>query len=310
MIGIYKITNKINGKIYIGQSRNICARWNQHYLESYNDNIKDGCVLLHKAIRKYGIENFIFEIETLCDEENLADEEIYFIRYYNSCVLDGENNGYNITRGGDGFNRYFGEQAAASKLTNNDVYNIREEYRLIHRKKDVYKKYEHLISINTFADIWTGKTWRHIHMDVYTQENKDKQRNNYDKRKSHENISTICCEDVKRIRNMKNDLMPKKYVYENYFAHLNINTFNDVWYCRTFRDITADIPPKRGRRSRITDQNGCKNPAALFNEEQVREIRQRKKDGEDIKTVYLDYTFAKFYTFRNLWNGKTYNNLK
>ena len=51
MTGIYKITNKINKKIYIGKAINITTRWNQHYLDSFNDNINDNYII-HKAIRK------------------------------------------------------------------------------------------------------------------------------------------------------------------------------------------------------------------------------------------------------------------
>ena len=57
MIGIYKITNKINQKCYIGQSIHIEKRWKEHV-----NLAQTGETLLYKAFRKYGIENFIFEI--------------------------------------------------------------------------------------------------------------------------------------------------------------------------------------------------------------------------------------------------------
>ena len=50
MVGIYKITNNINNKVYIGQSVNILARWQQH--KQANDNLP-----IHLAIQKYGINN-------------------------------------------------------------------------------------------------------------------------------------------------------------------------------------------------------------------------------------------------------------
>ena len=54
---IYKITNLINGKIYVGKSKNPKVRWRQHKSHSKKRNTK-----LYYAMRKYGIENFIFEV--------------------------------------------------------------------------------------------------------------------------------------------------------------------------------------------------------------------------------------------------------
>ena len=58
MIGIYKITNKINHKSYIGQSTNIEKRWNNH-LSSVN-NTQDHCYNypVYRAMRKYGVSKF------------------------------------------------------------------------------------------------------------------------------------------------------------------------------------------------------------------------------------------------------------
>ena len=91
IIGIYKITNKINGKIYIGQSKNIFKRWSEHRYEAKNNDKP-----LYKAFRKYGIENFTFEIIEICNIEQLNEREIFWTKFYNSY-----NNGYNLTPGGD-----------------------------------------------------------------------------------------------------------------------------------------------------------------------------------------------------------------
>lgn len=89
MIGIYKITNNINGKIYIGQSRNIESRWQQHQEPARNS-------LISRAIKKYGVDNFTFEVIEECTIEELDKREIYWIDYYKSF-----DNGYNLTRGGE-----------------------------------------------------------------------------------------------------------------------------------------------------------------------------------------------------------------
>lgn len=89
MIGIYKITNKINGKIYIGQSVHIERRWQEHCQESSTS-------IIAKAIKKYGKENFSFEVleqYQVEDYDKLDEREMYYIHQYNSLVP----NGYNVT---------------------------------------------------------------------------------------------------------------------------------------------------------------------------------------------------------------------
>jgi hypothetical protein len=54
---------------------------------------------LYRSIRKYGIENFIFEILEECNEEELNDKEIYWIKYYDATNKE---KGYNIKLGGEG----------------------------------------------------------------------------------------------------------------------------------------------------------------------------------------------------------------
>lgn len=89
--GIYKITNKINGKCYIGQSINIQERWKHH--RSYP--IKKSYYPLYKAFEKYDINNFLFEVIEECSIEELNEKEIYWINFYDSYY-----HGYNQTKGG------------------------------------------------------------------------------------------------------------------------------------------------------------------------------------------------------------------
>lgn len=97
MIGIYKFTNKINNKSYIGQSVNIDARRRQHIATSYYPLSNTYNTAFHKAIRKYGVDNFNFEVLTICNIEELDALEKYYISKYNSIVP----NGYNMTPGGE-----------------------------------------------------------------------------------------------------------------------------------------------------------------------------------------------------------------
>lgn len=88
---IYKITNKVNGKVYIGQSiRPIEQRFQRHINDAVN-NILD--THFARAIRKYGKENFYIELVETCDNQTeLNLREQYWIRKYDSI-----NNGYNET---------------------------------------------------------------------------------------------------------------------------------------------------------------------------------------------------------------------
>ena len=88
---IYKITNKINNKVYIGQTiRLIEQRFQRHVSDAIN-NILD--THLARAIRKYGQENFYIEqIDTAKTQDELNIKEQYWIRFYNSI-----NDGYNET---------------------------------------------------------------------------------------------------------------------------------------------------------------------------------------------------------------------
>jgi len=69
--GIYKITNIINNHAYIGESINIERRWNEHKRMLYHSSLYD-------AFKKYGLENFTFEIIEECDRSRLNEQEDYW----------------------------------------------------------------------------------------------------------------------------------------------------------------------------------------------------------------------------------------
>lgn len=93
--GIYKITNIINGKTYIGQTK-------QAFSERLKDHVRRGLKAepatsnkLYDAMWEDGIENFTFEILCKCQPTELNEKEIYFIHFYKSTEW-----GYNIKKGG------------------------------------------------------------------------------------------------------------------------------------------------------------------------------------------------------------------
>lgn len=145
MCGIYKIENKINGHVYIGQSINIARRWRTHknqYNQSDNNQYESS---LYRAIRKYGLDNFSFEVLEECSRDQLNQKEIYWIKYYNS-YLDG----YNDTSGGDA--------APPQKVTPKILDEIKAELRDDKLTQiSISKKYG--VSENIICGINTGYYW-------------------------------------------------------------------------------------------------------------------------------------------------------
>lgn len=119
---IYITTNTINGKIYIGK----------HEKSFYEPKYFGSGILLNRAIKKYGKENFENHIIEWCEnKEKLNHQEKYWIRKYNS--LD-RNYGYNIASGGDSGNliqgytsyelkRFKKKMSEVTKGENNPMYD-------------------------------------------------------------------------------------------------------------------------------------------------------------------------------------------
>lgn len=101
--GIYKITNLVTNKVYIGQSIDIKRRWRCERSAAFNERSKSYDTVLSKAFRKYcnitaekvDFSNFVFEILEECSVEVLDEREQYYITKFNSYI-----DGYNMTEGG------------------------------------------------------------------------------------------------------------------------------------------------------------------------------------------------------------------
>lgn len=144
MTGIYKITNKINGHSYIGQSININERWRHHR----NYSVKNSQYPLYLAFAKYGLNNFDFEVIEECLDNELDDKEIYYIQLYDTYY-----NGYNQTLGGSG------NKGCSIKISLNDLYEI---YDLLINSTISQKEIANQFNVgeDTISEINQGKTRR------------------------------------------------------------------------------------------------------------------------------------------------------
>ena len=141
---IYKIENLINNKCYIGQTRNIQKRWNRHRTAPFNKNDNAYDYPLYRAIRKYGLENFSFEILEECNVQDLNERERFYIDYYDTYF-----NGYNQTLGGD-------SKAVVNKEKIIGVINDLETTDLYHH--EIAKRWN--ISTEMVQGINTGRYWK------------------------------------------------------------------------------------------------------------------------------------------------------
>ena len=120
---IYKITNTLNDKVYIGQTiKTVQKRFTQHKNNSNKEYFSQ--IVLYKAFNKYGIENFIFEEIEEVPNDKLDEREKYWIEYYDSYF-----NGYNSTLGG-----------RATQLYNWDTDDIIEKYMILKSARAVAKE--------------------------------------------------------------------------------------------------------------------------------------------------------------------------
>ena len=134
---IYKITCKLNSKIYVGQTiQTIDKRIIEHLSDT---KLKSDNSPLHRAIRKYGWENFVVEMIELIECEELSElriklnkAEIYYISFYNSHISKG---GYNISSGGQ-LNDYLSKKIDVYSFdkqfikTFNNKFEVAEEYNI------------------------------------------------------------------------------------------------------------------------------------------------------------------------------------
>lgn len=175
MYYVYKITNKINNKGYIGITNNPQRRRFQHWSASVKHK-------LHLAMDEVGKNNFAFEvIDSDESKDNILEKEEYYVSLYNSYK-----DGYNMTPGGErnpslveeivikrtdkllndpeinAELRHIGEDNPRANYTVEDVVQIRNRRMSGERGSDVYEDYKHLDNAgwrSGFSKIWLHDSW-------------------------------------------------------------------------------------------------------------------------------------------------------
>lgn len=181
---IYKIVNKINDKIYVGQTtKDIFKRLHAHSMSD---------MVIGKAIRKYGIQSFdIFVIDAAEDKKTLNEKEKYWIKKLNSLSP----NGYNISTGGTGGN--LGEivnKKISKHFKENGANFLGRTHSKESREKMSEKQKGHFVSLE--SNMKRSKTMKG---KIHSEETKQKMRHPHKKPKEGHRIGkAIRTEEYRR----------------------------------------------------------------------------------------------------------------
>jgi len=177
LIGIYKFTNKLNNKIYIGSAVDLYKRKHKHLYDLRHNAHHNKH--LQRSWDKYGEENFIYEIiEYIDDENNLKIREQYWIDKLNVCDINigynilpiaGNSLGYKMSEEdkkkiGDSCR---GEKNYGTKLTDAQVYKIKELFIEGLSNKEIALLFE--VNTNCIHRIKIGETWKHIKVEGFIE---------------------------------------------------------------------------------------------------------------------------------------------
>lgn len=216
---IYKITNKLNNKSYIGQTKDYIRRFQEHRKMSSLKNSNYIC-LLYRAFNKYGLDNFSFGILEIT--ENYNEREIYYIK-----LFDSVKNGYNITKGGENPPLICGEDSNLSNHTQNEIEQIINDLKNTNKSyKDIALEYNY-DNVGSISRINCGLTW-HQGNETYP-------------------LRQICLEDeqVKEIINrLKNTNDSQKIIAKDFGIARSTVTMINIGKNHWLRDIEYPIRKK------------------------------------------------------------------
>lgn len=163
---IYCYTNLINGKKYIGQTINPSQRYSAHKSSYQNEKDSEYNSIFHQALRKYGWDNFQYEVLAESQDIELLNQlEIFYIDFYEARVPDG----YNVLEGGNNASKPKSESTkekmrwAHGKLTKDEVIFLRLAYARKESPKVIYEEYfKDRLVYSSFLNIWSGNRYKTV----------------------------------------------------------------------------------------------------------------------------------------------------
>lgn len=224
MIGIYKITEINNPMIfYVGKSNDIERRFKEHQTKTYEQTR----IPFDGYIKEKGKDNFQYEVLEECEINQLDEKEKFWIN-----KLDAKNSGNKFD---GGLRDVVGSHNPNSKLTEEDVKNIRIAYNNHLKQKDVYEKYKDKISFSYFQNLWQGRSWNHIMPEVFTEENKKYYTSKATQGEESSNAK-FSNEEIIQIRQRYVNESAKK-IYEDYQDRVSFQSFQMILWGRYYKEL-------------------------------------------------------------------------
>lgn len=290
---LYKITNKINNKKYIGITNSYKRRFRQHKT-NHNPNS-----LICKAIQKYGENNFIFEVlkENLSIQQACQLEQQY-IKNENSLVP----NGYNISKGG---NINIGSSNGRAKLTDEEVQYIKD-----HRNLPMYVLYDEFtekISYDAFKEIY----WNHTYIDI--QPHVEMYPYNLEFSNQFTSNNKLDYYEIVELRKKYAQHIPWKQVYEKEYKEIfpDQMTFWNIYNGNRYKLVMPEVFTKENKHFQAsTSHSGENNGRSKLTKEDVIKIRKlHEEDNISNSEIYKMYPQVSTASIRNIINYKTWKTL-
>ena len=224
MIGIYKITEKENPKMfYVGKSNDIERRFKEHKKKTYEQSR----IPFDGYIKEKGIDAFTYEILEECSIEELSEREKYWVDKLNAKASGNKFEG--------GLRDVVGSHNPNAKLTEEDVKKIRIAYNNHKRQKDVYEEYKNIITFQSFQNVWQGRSWSHIMPEVFTEENKQYYKTEQSKGEQGTGAK-FTNEEVINIRKRYVNESAKN-IYNDYKDRVSYQTFQQILWGRYYSEL-------------------------------------------------------------------------
>lgn len=297
---VYKITNKINHKIYIGITNNYKKRWNNEKSYPSDPNKRQ---VIQEAIHKYGKDNFLFEVLfSNLTIEDACEKEVELIQQYN-CLVP---NGYNVDKGGKNIKTgiiKLGTSNSNAKLDEDEVKFIKSHRNI--PMMVLYDDFSDKLTYEAFKKCYRNETYQDIEPTV------EQYPYNLEFSSQFNSNSSLEYNEVVELRIKYSQGVYWRDVYESYQNRYSEWDFWNVYNGNRYKLVMPEVFTEENKKLHSKhSKSGELNGRAKLTRQDVIEIR-RLHEQEKISNqeLYKLYPQVSTTSIRNVINYKTWNNL-